>query len=307
MLPGPFHERWSLAFVQPLGSQPGAPQRAFYLNFSILVSRNGFRRLGEATTIFFQKTHGGFRLGEIEFTHTSARGQIQSKGQTISWDLAMAPRQDATVELIPARFKKLGLVQSSIDAPGADLAVTGKIIVNGETIEWDKALGSSSHQTGQSHGHSWTLARSNSFFNEQGVPVPFVFEGVSVRGHILGGIPGPRLSSLYFLYQGQAFQFDSIRDALRLKSRNTVNQWHFQAERGEMQFRGFASAEHKDFAGLSFEDTSGSMMYVSTSEFADVEIHIFKNGKLETALRSNQSASFEIISRNQNPYVPVLV
>lgn len=322
---GPYQESWYLSLRDP------ATQRALDLRFSILISRNGFRRLAETWAVYFQKNSGseatkvamkesfdlksfstamnkdGFQIAGCEFSNTSTRGKVQSKGRSIEWELTMEPRQAAEFDLIPNTVKKTGLVRHMIVTPLPDLAFTGVVRVNGEEFRFNRAPGMQGHQSSPRSAHSWIHGHCNVFTNEQGVPVPFVFEGISMRSHLLAGIPSPKLSSFYFLYQGHQHHFNNIRDAIRLQSSNTLNEWTFQAERGDLLFRGRASVEHKDFAGLTLEDTNGSLIYCANSKFSDLEIHVYNHGKLESALRANQTASVEIASRKKNPYVPILV
>ncbi|MFL5814615.1 MAG: hypothetical protein ACJ763_13655 [Bdellovibrionia bacterium] len=322
---GPYQESWYLSLRDPL------TLRALDLRFSILISSNGFRRVAEAWGVFFQKNPGseaqkialkesfdlktfstvmnkeGFQIADCEFSDTTTRGKVQSKGRSIEWELTMEPRQSTEFDLVPGAVKRMGLVRHMIVTPQPDLAFTGVVRVNGEEYQFNRAPGMQGHQSGPRNAHSWIHGHCNVFTNEQGVPVPFVFEGLSMRSHLLGGIPSPKISSLYFLYQGQQHHFNNIRDAIRLQSRHSLNDWTFQAERGDLLFRGRASVEHKDFAGLSLEDTNGSLIYCATSKFSDLEIHVYNRGKLESALRANQTASMEIASRKKNPYVPILV
>lgn len=322
---GPYQESWYLSLRDP------STLRALDLRFSILISSNGFRRLAEAWAVFFQKNPGseavkiamkesfdlktfstvmnkeGFQISDCEFSDTQTRGKVQSKGRSIEWDLTMEPRQQAEFDLVPNAIKKTKLIRHMIVTPQPDLAFTGVVRVNGEEFRFNRAPGMQGHQSGPRNAHSWIHGHCNVFTNEQGVPVPFVFEGLTMRSHLLAGIPSPKISSFYFLYQGKEHHFNNIRDAIRLQSRHGLNEWTFQAERGDLLFRGRASVEHKDFAGLTLEDTNGSLIYVANSKFSDLEIHVYNRGKLESALRANQTASVEIASRKKNPYVPILV
>ena len=322
---GPYQESWYLSLRDPV------TLRALDLRFSLLISNNGFRRVAETWGVFFQKTPGkdtsklalketfdlknfstalnkeGFQIGDCAFSSNATRGKVQSKGQSIEWDLTMSPRQNVSFDLVPGSLRKTGLVRNMILTPQPDLSFDGVVRVNGEEFRFKGATGMQGHQSGARNIHSSIAGHCNCFINEQGVPVPFVFDGVSLRSLLFAGIPGPRVSSFYFLYQGKQHYFNSVRDMVRLKSKHSLNDWIFQAERGDLMFRGHATVEHKDFAGLTLEDTNGSLIYFATSKFSNLEIHVYNRGKLETALRGDQTAAIEISSRKKNPYVPLLV
>jgi hypothetical protein len=322
-----FQQGWQIRLCDSQG------QNALEIRFSFLVSRNGFQRRAEVCAVLFQcesgketkKTvlkqsfdplsiatlpDGGFRLGPCELSRTASSGSIQAKGRSLSWDLSIRSRQKVTFDLVPASIRKATLSNTSISSLEADALFTGSCSLNpenaGKKIEWQQTPGVLECHTGPLTDHSWIWAHGNHFVNESGLPVPFVFEGLTLRAHLLGFLPSPNFSSFHFLFKGKTYAFHSVRDFLRIQSRHTLTEWHFQAERGDLIFRGHATVGPKNFAGLTLEDTQGSLLYCATTELCDLSIHVYRDGKLESAVRSEKSASLEIVSTKKNPYVPLL-
>jgi hypothetical protein len=163
------------------------------------------------------------------------------------------------------------------------------------------------HLAGAKSAHSWVWGQCNSFVNEQKQVVPFVFEGLSLRGRIAGYLKSPQLFSFHFLHQGKAYEFNRLWDTLRSRSKSNLTDWHFQADQKDISFRGHVTAQHRDFAGMTYEDTDGSLLYGAVSKLSDMTIWVYRKGKLETTLRSQGSAGFEITSRSKNPYVPLIL
>src|SRR5262249_50645249 len=113
-----FHREWSLSLVDPSGN------RGLLLRFDLLQSRNSFHRVAQAWALHFQRSSAGqiakvalkqsrdldsfeamggpseFKLGEVEFTSAKTRGKIESKGQSISWDLKIQEAQPSRFEMI---------------------------------------------------------------------------------------------------------------------------------------------------------------------------------------------------------------
>jgi hypothetical protein len=321
---GAFQEAWFLKLNDPVG------QRALWLRLTILVSGNGFRRVAETWAIYFQRgaakevtklamkqTHdlhsfsadgdGTIRIGECEFGPARTRGRITSKGKTIAWDFELQPGHEAQFNLVPESLRRAKLVRNHVVTVSEDLRINGTTEIDGQKSEWKNAAGMQGHLSGTKSGHSWVWGHCNLFVDQQGKPVPFIFEGLSAKARLLGPLSSPRLSTFYFHYEGKPYAFNSLWDSLRVKSRNTLTDWEFQADRGDLSFRGKARAELKDFAGLTYEDTNGSLLYCANSKLSTLEIHVYRRGKLETALYSNGMAAFEVVSRQKNPYVPLLV
>lgn len=318
----PAQDSWRLSFRDP------SVARAVEIRFSILRSKNGFHRSAEVWGIYFEKNgtqtssktvikeahdlskfstlEDGFQIANCKYSSNRSQGSIQSKGQSIEWDLQYKPRQNASFDFIPTSVKKISLLKNHRITPQADLLFSGTMKINGKSVEFNQAPGLQSQQSGERNSHSWISGHSNSFKTEQGTEVPFIFEAVSLKNYFIGNIPSPKVSSFYFVYDGKTYYFNSIRDVVHLKSKNSISEWVFRAEKGDLIFQGTIHFELKDFAGLSFEDTNGSMIYLSESKFSDLKIQIYDQGKLKLALVSDQTTSIEIVSRKKNPYVQIL-
>lgn len=320
-----FQEVWFLKVNDP------SSQRALWLRFLLLTSENGFRRVAETWAVVFHRKENreisklalrqtydihafselsggaGVRIDRCELSDTHTRGQIQYKGRSIQWDLAIQPAQASSFNFVPDALAKVGLVKNRAFSVGEDLRVSGTTKIDGETHSWNLAPAMQAHLSGPRKARSWVWGHCNTFANEQGQPVPFVFDGLSAQTAWNGPIPSPRFSTFYFRYQNQEFRFNSIWDVLRSRSNHSLTEWTFEAERGDYRFRGKMTAELRDFAGLTYEDTDGSYRYCTTSQLSDLTVWVYKRGKLDATLSSQGTAAYELISRDRNPYVPLLI
>jgi hypothetical protein len=310
------------------------------LRFHVLKTQNGFRQLGETWAVLYseatsgeiqktvlRKTHEiggidfsagvlrsgspssssrmgartGVRMGESFLNETSTQGSIQTKGKSFSWDLKFSPRHSASFKVLPAM--KHGRITEQ-----EDLKVTGRCVIDGKVIEWDEASGMLSHQTGPRFGHSWVWAQCNQFEeSSSNGEEPFIFEAFNGHSPLFGSFRGPRLSSFYFFYRGKDYAFNSMLQNLRVKSKSTPLQWEFQLEHADLTFRGQISGDHRAFAGLSYEDTNGSLIYAANSSICDSRLLIYRRGKLDSSWKSSGTTHFEVASRSRNPYVSLSI
>lgn len=306
--------------------------RALWLRFTLLLSNNGFKHVaetwgiwferlgsGEITKSAFKQTHdiaqftdggGRIEIGESSLSANHTQGRIQSKGSQLQWNLQLSggPLQ-TSVNYVPEILSRLKIVKNTVLTPWEDLRVSGSVIIGDRTVEFNDAPGTLGHLAGPKNGHSWAWAHCNTFILESGEPVPFLFEGLTARSKLPGGIPSPAMSSFFFNYKGEEFRFQSLKDAFMIKSKRGAADWEFVAERGDITFRGFAKAENKDFAGVTYEDTDGSLLYCSNSKLSQLRILVYRRGKLEVTLQSagGGSAAFEVVTREKNSYVEVLI
>jgi hypothetical protein len=318
-----FHEIWHLKLNDPVS------QRALWLRFTLLSSGNGFKRVAEVWAVYFHRSSNrevkkvalkqsydlsgfsapldaGLKIGENELTTTTTLGLVQSKGNSIAWNFSFVKERESTFNLIPNFFSKVGFKKMSAETLCEELIFSGVTEINGEKIEWKNAPGMMGHFYSPQSAYSWTWGQCNSFTDEAGKPVTFVFEGLSARAQ-MGPIRSPQLSSFYFFYQNQDYNFNTLKDLIYLKSKNTLNEWEFQADRGDTLFRGYIKSEYKDFAGLTYEDTNGSLLYCANSKLSNMKVLVYKRGKLESSFTSDGTAAFEVVSRNKNPYVPIII
>ncbi len=318
-----FQKVWFLKLNDP------ETQRALWLRFTTLSSRNGFNQSSETWAVFFQRSDGQdvkkiavkntygiqdfsqkdqdeVQIGTCKLLPQGTQGKIESKGNSIEWDLKFVAGRECSFQVIPKFLSETRLVKNSIFTPYEELYFSGITRINGEVFQWHEAPGMLGKFEGPNKGHSWIWGQCNTFVDKDGKPAQFLFEGMSVRTK-LGPLVSPFLSSFYFNYKGENFYFNTLRDFIRIRSKSTLNEWEFRAEREDLSFRGVVKAEHKDFAGLTFEDTNGSYLYCSNSKLAEMKIFVYRRGKLEATFTASGTAAFEIVSRDKNPYVPLLV
>ncbi len=320
----PQQEVWTLKLNDLAG------QKALYLRFATLISRNGFRQSAEVWALYTEKAQGreilktavrqttevGRLLKKSEFSVESgssamnlegSKGDIRSSGHTLSWDLSFRPEHAARFRLAPSSLLKAGILTNCREAWNEDLRISGTLQVDGQTIEWKEARGMQSHFAGTRSSHSWTWGHCNSFVDDKGAPSNFVFEGMTFYPRLIGPIPGPRISSFYFFYKGKEYRLNNLWDAIRIRSRRKGLSWTFRCDRGNVSFRGKMKADFRDFAGLTYEDTNGSLLFCSNSQLAQLEIHVYRGGKLETSVYGNGTAGYEVATRQRNPYVAHLL
>ncbi len=320
---GATQEKWYLKLNDP--SQP----RGLRLEWDLFTSRNGFKRTADVWAVLFERQpqqevkktalkqslniqafsrgHGdSIQMGACTLRHEGTQGAIYSKGQVLSWDLAFQSIRTSSFNLVPESLSKLGLSKHLALTPYEDLLFSGQVTLNGETFEFKSARGMLGRSLTPKNWHSWVWGHCNLFKDEAGKPADFIFEGMTTRSQ-LGPVVFPQLSAFYFRYQGKDYSFNRLRQALYMKSKTNLNDWHFQADVGELSFRGHMKAEHKDFAGLTLEDTNGSLLYSATSTLSELKILVYRNGKLEATFNSTGNSAFEIVSRQKNPYVPLIL
>ncbi len=334
VLEGPMRESWYLR-VNDLVNQ-----RALLLEFAVLLSANGFRRVAQVRAVTFHRLSASevskaavqqlfdlssFRRNDRQisiekcvWSENASHGSVRNANQSVEWDLSFHPGPETIDVRAPAKSGWIGRIGQllggaiaqrswSSGSSQVDLRVSGTVKVNGESFTLTEAPGSTGRSSGAHLPQSWIWAQGSAFLNERGTRVTFAFEGLSVRERLLGRIAGPASTSLFFLYQDKPYFFSSVRNPLTVRSQATLSRWVFSAEAGDLVFRGEARAEFRDFAGVTIEDTNGSFVHAATSLVSDLEVRVYRRGKIESAFYANGIGTLEVSQRSRNPYVPSLI
>ena len=305
-------------------------QQGLLLRFALLSSANGFKHVAEVWAVVSNRGENGdtakialkqsydsgalarvgvdgLRVGESELNDRGTRGTIVSKGRTIKWDMTYQSVQNGQFNMVPDIFRRMKLTRNSITTLNEDLRFAGTLEVDGQVYKWSNAPGMRAHRSGPYMDHSWLWGHCNAFADENGRPASLVFEGFSGRSRMNGFLPSPRFSTFYFIYQGTEYCFNTLMDSLHSRSESGHSDWKFQAERGDLSFRGHIKGEYRDFAGLTFEDTDGGLFYGANSNLSDMTITVYRRGKLESTFKAEGTAALEIVTRQKNPYVPLVL
>lgn len=322
-----FHEAWYLRLSDDTGHS------GLWLRFSLLISANGFRKLSDIAVLIFKRSETGetvktalrqsfridqfqlvqepgirgFRLGECEFTDEYTRGKVESKSHVFKWNLRYQHHQRIRCEFVPRLFSKLRIIRNSIQTIGEDLRFNGTTELDGQVVSWKNGYGMQGHFYGERFDYQWIWAHANCFYDQSGHRVPCVFEGYNLWHPYKGFLPYLRVSAFLIYYQGKPYRFNSLSDLLRLRSEHGINEWSFQAERGDLSFRGRVYAELKDFAGVTYENTDGTYLHAANTQFASMELHVYRKGKLEKTFLAPHTVGFELARDEKNPYVSRII
>ncbi|MCC7441663.1 MAG: hypothetical protein IT285_08520 [Bdellovibrionales bacterium] len=317
-----YHHEWYFKLNDP------SRRQALLIRFTVLASRNGFRRSAEVSAVFWRKLESGeveksavkrgsdleeliaspdqARLGDCEFSGSRLRGAAQSKGSAISWDFALKTAGGQSFDFVSENLARSGLVRNRAVTCEELLLFTGSYSVDGRSFQVEAVPGMWGAISGPTHAHSWIWGHCNHFRDAEGAPSDLIFDGLTARARLPGGLRSPRLSAMYFHYRGQPHEFNGLLDSIRIRSSQSLTEWRFQADRGDLSFRGHFRASLKDFAGLSIEDTDGSLLSCSVAALVDLHVAIYRGGKLESAHVGRDCAALEIVNREKNPYVSSL-
>jgi hypothetical protein len=313
---GRFYEVWYFK----LNQGPRAP--ALWLRLTVLLQPGG-KRVAETWGIFFKPNGDSFdhvavkesfpiekfsfsnqkiEIGECSWEDGKTAGKIRSGSHEIRWDLTFEPNAQG-FDHVPALFKKLKLNKATVNTPNEDIAYSGQFWIDGQEYRCESARGMQGHIYGLQNAMRWAWGHANLADDGQ----PFVFEGLTATIRLGGLIPSPPISAFYFEYEGKRHELNQVGSALSSHSEFSIDGWNFSVNSGDLQFRGKVTTRLSDFAQIRYEDTDGSSLYCRNSKVSSLALSVLRNGKLEREIRSTTVCAFEVVSREKEERLPVLI
>lgn len=306
---------------------------SLFLRGSLLKTSNGFKKNAELSASFTRKTTtgelsraflkrqydfrevefdgarmSGIRTGNILLGPSRWSGEIKSTEASMAWDLK-AEKLNPSSATNSDLFSILGTqhrhlighpYQSEVLSP--HLLLSGTVQVNETTYRLNNAHAISGRSFGTKElTPSYSLS-CRSLNIDQKSTDSFVFLQ-SFKFKLGGLLPIKSMISGYIRYDGQTYQLNRLWDLLRSRSHLESNRSEFQLDAGPIAFKIQVDSKIKDFSGYRYENTDGNLLYCSDTESADLNVLVYRKGKLEATLRSNGQASVEMISTQKNPYV----
>ncbi|MBI4042415.1 MAG: hypothetical protein HY391_02955 [Deltaproteobacteria bacterium] len=290
----PWREVWFYKINQPQTD----PTRfsAFWLRYEILIPKPEVKidPFCEVWGIAFRKegipvalkqrmpleqhtlsSDGRIFFGSSFLSSNSCEGSLSVGGQSFTWKLSYPPFPHPIV-LIPEWMNRYWLAKMRLCTPQFDIAVSGEIIVNGESYRLTHAPAMQGHYWARQISREWAWAHGSlwSYTTQEGrssSAQKLVWEGLSGRIN-LGPIMLPPLTAMIALWNGREIPFNDFSSLLRTKSRYRLGLWEFASQSFEWQLEGKLTAEKEQIVGVQYTDTDGSPVYCYNSMIASGEL-----------------------------------
>ncbi|MBI4361881.1 MAG: hypothetical protein HY558_01770 [Euryarchaeota archaeon] len=312
------YEVYYLKFNQP------DKQAAAWLRYTLLSPQAGkgepvaevwaiaFEERGTKTTVAKQtypasqatlgRDRFRFKVGDSELTHSHATGKITGPEGTISWDLSWKPNPAPLRHLPYGWMYKTRLVPTKVTSPGEDIRATGRLEVNGRTLQFQEAPGQETHHWGSRHAGGWVWAHCNAFTDAPGV----VFDGFTAMPRKPSR---PQLTILYARVEGQDILLNRLRDLRETKSEYSLGQWCFVGQTQDLRIEGEIDARPEQMVCLHYKDPDQTDLYCCNTKLADMTLKVYQRQNTSWSLwkqyKAEGTAALELTRRRPEPRVKI--
>ena len=319
---GGFQEVWYLKFNNVEAA------RALWLRFTVLIRNDKSKEVAEVWAIFFDANDGsvhkvgikntwpiasfenmetqGLRIEHNSLLPDRTEGSVSDDNHQLRWSLFLKPLNNLQFDFVPAMLPRFKLVKNTAATVYENLAFSGWCEVDGARYEWTNAPGMQGHLSGPRNGHSWAWGHCNCFSDPSGAYAPVVWDGLCARAP-LGKGAAPPLTSMFFRIGDKTYHVNTMRDVLRSRSHYDFDQFTFRVKKCGVLFEGTVSARLEDYAGVTYEDTDGSLLYCHNSKISDMILSVTHANGATTEYKANRAVAYEVVSREAHPNVPLLI
>ncbi len=211
------------------------------------------------------------RIGDAALSDHGMSGGFDD----VAWDLRWTPPARPYRHVHPL-VERLGLAQTVLELPGADLAVEGTVSYAGQRLELAGARGGQAHLWGSKHADSWAWVHCNDLRDAAGDRADDTFiDAVSVSVRRGGRSIGP-LTPVVGRLAGRDFSSISPVRVIANSRSYALTGWRFEAIDGSRKLLAEVDGARDQLAGVTYHDPDGDLAYCYNTETASIRLHLYE-------------------------------
>lgn len=240
------------------------------------------------------------RIGDATLTHASARGSLEGAGHSARWDLGWTPAQQTRL-LLPAFAYRSPRVGTKVLSPNLDVALRGRVEVDGRTLALEGERGGQTHLWGRKHANAWAWGHCNAFEGKAGT----AFEALTVRVRPLT----PPLTFVTLVLDGETLVAPGLAHAVLNRGRMGTARYELRASGSGVRIEGGYSCRPEDMVVAEYADPDGEPSYCANTEVADLWLRVHRrSGWLrrwveQARIAAPECGHFEIGGRSADPAI----
>lgn len=237
------------------------------------------------------------RIGDARLTHASASGSLEGAGHSARWDLTWTPAP-RTHLLLPEFLYHSPRVNTKVLSPNLDVALRGRVEVDGRALVLEGEPGGQTHLWGRKHAHAWAWGHCNAFEGKAGTALEALT--VRVRPRV------PPLTFLTLVLDGETHPLTRIADVVFCRGRMGTARYEFRARGSGVRIEGGYSCRPEDMVIAEYADPDGEPSYCANTEVADLRVTVHRRSGwgrrwIEQARLASGCGHFEVGGRSPDP------
>lgn len=244
----------------------------------------------------------GVAIAGNQLAHDRMRGTLAGDGHDARWDLTWTPAGKTVRALPDLMYARGGVGDTLFHSPNHDVALTGTITVDGETLTLDGDPGGQTHVWGKKHAHNWAWAHCNAFDERPGAAM----EALCVRLK-RGNVILPRLTIATLTLDGETLALNQLRHTAGNRGEFGTGFFRFRCWSPLVRLEGELSARPEDMLVAPYVDPDGEASYCSNTEIGDLRVTVYRRSgtrwREAAKLTAPRRGHFEIGARERDAAV----
>ena len=234
--------------------------------------------------------------------HDGTFGELAGDGHEVRWDLRWQPAQ-RTVRMLPdVMYARGGLGETTVHSPNPRVPLTGTLVVDGETLTFDRTPAGQTHVWGKKHAYAWFWGHCNDF---RGAPDALVeLLGVRLQRR---GITTPPLTLVALDLDGEHHRLNQFRHVAVNRSTWDIGRVAFVARSATIKVDGELVCTPDQMVNAPYVDPDGTELYCANTEIGDARLVVYRRSgtrwREHRRLEAFRRAHFEIGGRARDPRV----
>jgi hypothetical protein len=240
------------------------------------------------------------RVGEAEIGPGRARGRVETEALTASWELSFSG-DAGPCRYLPAEWLyEAPVPRTKFVAPYPNARWSGRLELDGETIELDEWPGMVGHNWGSEHAERWVWLEGTGFEDRPGA----YFDAGAAR-IALGPWTTPWIPSGMLMLDGEAHRLGGFGRIRSSRIEESASACSFVLPGKDIVVRGRVSAPKKDFVGWVYADPKGPQHHTINCSAADLELTVERPAQPPLQLTLPGGAAYELGMRETDHGIPI--
>ena len=270
----PLAEGWAIAFDRTSG-------KAHHVAVKHMLPFDGSFFKNDRLDVHWNRD----KSESVHLVPTETRGNVQSEGHAISWNLALEGELAPVVPFPFASMYEGAFPRSKLVTPYPLLLASGEVFVDGERWDISNWVGMQGHNWGRGHADLYAWSQINVWEQKEDL----TFEGLSGKVR-LGPIMTPLVTILCVRHRGVVYDFNQPASVWAARGEVGMNKWSFAAKMRFATIEGEVETNADDMVGLSYQNPRGPVTFCLNSKLARARVRFEARGRAPLLLTSNAAA-----------------
>jgi hypothetical protein len=288
---GPAHaELWFARF------DPARPERTFGIHRRFPLDARGDAP-GSAPTAPVELAIAGSSLA-----HDRASGELSGGGHEVRWDLRWEPARTSLHLLPEVMYGGGGRGETTVLSPNPRVWMTGKLVVDGEDLVFERAVLGQTHLWGKKHAYAWAWAHCAELAGARDALLELLGVRLQRRGVTL-----PPIGLVALDLDGEQHRFNQFRHVVRNRASWGGGRVEFSAWSPAVKLEGELACSPRQMVNAPYLDPDGTEVFCANTEIGDARVTVWKRAGLRwrehRRLEARGRAHFEVGGRTRDPAV----